>query len=167
MRVDNFLLGNFFLNFLFSWLVYVDQIGAATPKPCFVKDHGHSIGGGNYWTSGYREVFSQVRQKYPNQVIVTEENAEPYMDKVSGNLVLVGYLQTDYLSIPMYQAVYSPYYVSIGRIFDPSDFTDKDLFCVKLLQMFSFGSQMGWLLHSLFEFIVGNDFVPGSLSKEI
>ena len=38
--------------------VYIDQIAAAGPRPCFDKSHNHSIGGGNHWVSGYQNMLN-------------------------------------------------------------------------------------------------------------
>ena len=41
--------------------VYIDQIAAAGPEPCFDASHGHPIGGGSHWVSGYRKMLETVR----------------------------------------------------------------------------------------------------------
>ena len=34
--------------------VYIDQIAAAGPKPCFDPSHGHPLGGGSHWVQSVR-----------------------------------------------------------------------------------------------------------------
>ena len=34
--------------------VYIDQIAAAGPRPCWDPTHGHPVGGGSHWVEGYQ-----------------------------------------------------------------------------------------------------------------
>ena len=40
--------------------VYIDQIAAAGPRPCWDRSHGHSVGGGSHWVSGYQQLLTEV-----------------------------------------------------------------------------------------------------------
>lgn len=115
--------------------VYIDQIGAAGPKLCWDADHQHHLGGGTYWTDGYEDMLSamnarthiDVSGKHPP--IVTENNAEPYMDTLQGYLVLTAYRKSLALSpvkpvgespqrnsrlAPAFPAIYGGYFVGFG-----------------------------------------------------
>lgn len=37
--------------------VYIDQIAAAAPQPCFAKNHGHAAGGGDFWYKSYKALI--------------------------------------------------------------------------------------------------------------
>ena len=37
--------------------VYIDQIAAAAPQPCFAKNHGHAAGGGDFWYKSYKTLI--------------------------------------------------------------------------------------------------------------
>ena len=70
--------------------VYIDQIGAAAPKLCYDASHGHAVGGGSWWTDGYRALLQQTRTHAGDQAgLVTESNAEPYMGSLNSYLTLV------------------------------------------------------------------------------
>ena len=43
--------------------LYLDQISASMPAPCFDRTHGHPLGGGSHWTEGYRELMKTIREK--------------------------------------------------------------------------------------------------------
>ena len=67
--------------------VYIDQIASAVPKLCWDEVHEHSLGGGDFWNVGYEKMSSEIRDKLKGlhagaRPIVTEDNAEPYMNMV-------------------------------------------------------------------------------------
>ena len=91
---------------------HTDQIGSAIPKLCWDASHAHTLGGGDFWTEGYRAMMQAIDDRlysddkstvtktaaksastrspsactaYP---MVTEDNAEPYMSMVQGFLTL-------------------------------------------------------------------------------
>lgn len=145
--------------------VYIDQIGAADPKECYDPLHGHTLGGGAYWTEGYEEMLSSIQAamlpksdgKLPP--IVTENNAEVYMDHLQGYLTLTAFKKslaqspstsTDekvvaypHLS-PAFPMVYGGYFVGFGAEWFLTDLQDPDWFCGKLSAMLTSGAQMGW-----------------------
>ncbi|MBC7238461.1 MAG: hypothetical protein H5T69_21680, partial [Chloroflexi bacterium] len=87
--------------------IYIDQIGAAGSVLCFDKNHGHPLGGGGYWVSGYRELLGRVKEKVAGKVaITTENNTECYMDGVDAFLIWNPRYPSE---IPMMTAVYSGY----------------------------------------------------------
>jgi len=120
--------------------VYIDQIGAAGPKLCWDSEHEHHLGGGTYWTDGYEDMLTAMHTrtnvdkhgKHPP--IVTENNAEPYMDSLQGYLVLTAYRKSLAMSpqtntntntgtytqqsqsrlAPAFPAIYGGYYVGFG-----------------------------------------------------
>ena len=72
--------------------VYIDQIAAAGPRACFDPTHDHTLGGGNYWVTGYAKMLKNVRKAAGNNaVILTESNAEPFMNGINVFLTLVGF----------------------------------------------------------------------------
>ena len=65
--------------------IYVDQVGAAAAQACFDPTHGHPLGDGTAWVTGYEEFFTQMRSRTGDNVtLVTESNAEPYMQMING-----------------------------------------------------------------------------------
>ena len=140
--------------------VYIDQIGAADPKPCYDPLHGHTLGGGTYWTDGYKQMLSGIHEAVKPRSngyqppIVTENNAEVYMDGLQGYLTLVA-LKMSLAQLPAkspshyrrlspaFPFVYGGYYVGFGAEWFKTDFSDPDWFCGKLSAMFMTGTQMG------------------------
>eukprot|EP01064_Diplonema_japonicum_P011219 TRINITY_DN18489_c2_g1_i2.p1 TRINITY_DN18489_c2_g1~~TRINITY_DN18489_c2_g1_i2.p1 ORF type:complete len:866 (+),score=204.82 TRINITY_DN18489_c2_g1_i2:107-2704(+) len=130
--------------------VYLDQIASAGPKPCWDDSHGHTLGGGSHWSSGYQAMLQKARTKSGNNaVLLTESNAEPFMDGVTIYLTLVGYSSAPFEGerklVNAFGAIYGGYYYSMGAEFFQQDFTpNPDVFSAKLAKMLLFGSQLGW-----------------------
>jgi hypothetical protein len=124
--------------------VYIDQIAAADAKLCFDPDHDHSAGGGSYWNEGYHELYEQIRSKVPSKnFVITESNAEVFMASTNGYLVLAGYWDPNL--VPMFNAIYNDYAITLGQGFTQSDLIEQpDLFSTKFAMMFVYGSQLGW-----------------------
>ena len=121
--------------------LYLDQISASMPAPCFDRTHGHPLGGGSHWTEGYRELMKTIREKAVKRgVALTSENAaEPYMDSFDAHLTWFGHAYDD---VPMLPAVYSGYTVYFSCVSDKRDSLDS--FCAQNGQDFLWGIQIGW-----------------------
>ena len=127
--------------------VYVDQVGSQPPALCTDRSHNHTLLGGNYWRMGYRRMLelSRVRRAadQPYGVLVTEENAEAYMDQVGGYLLLEGYAN---FTVGSFSAVYGGYAITMGSIFMPVELTqDPRVFQAHVARMLVFGSALGWM----------------------
>ena len=129
--------------------VYIDQIGAAGAVPCFDPAHGHAPGGGHWWVGGYRAMLNAARDfAGPDAAILTESNAEPFMDGVNVYLTLVAFGRPPVGAqriVPVFPAIYGGYYVGAGAIFHTTDLRpDPDVFAAKVALQFTFGAQIGW-----------------------
>ncbi|MBI4028704.1 MAG: hypothetical protein HY360_27245 [Verrucomicrobia bacterium] len=95
--------------------VYLDTT-TGNAYQCFSKDHGHSVGGGNYWAQGNRRLLKRIRAAVKNgnpQGIVTGENpCEIYNDLVDGYLLYVAHFPTH---VPAFQAIYHDYVGTYGQ----------------------------------------------------
>jgi len=120
---------------------YVEQIGSATSHPCFDTAHGHSVGGGDYWASGYNTLLHNLDRR-ENVAFVTESNSEPYMGNLTGYLVIAGMYNCPVVN--MFSAVYGGYIVPLGQIFQQQDLMNPTWFAVKMANMFVLGVQLGW-----------------------
>ncbi|MBC7329601.1 hypothetical protein H5T88_04500 [bacterium] len=121
--------------------IYIDQIGAAGSVLCFDKYHGHPLGGGGYWVSGYRELLRRVKEKCAGKVVITtENNAEPYMDGVDAFLIWNPRHPNE---IPMMTAVYSGYTIYFSS--PTHGFSDKLSFAMVQGRDFIWGCQLGWM----------------------
>ena len=138
--------------------VYIDQIGSAVPKLCWDAVHEHSLGNGDFWTVGYEKMLTAINDRLVStsaRPMVTEDNAEPYMESIQGYLTLNAYkhsfaaspdgalASTSHMA-PAFPMVYGGYYVGFGAIWSRADFNDHNFWCGKLASMFVTGSQLGW-----------------------
>jgi len=121
--------------------IYLDQIGAAAPVSCFDASHGHPLGGGRYWTDGYRTMLKAIKKEAAKAgvALTTENNAEPYMDTVDGYLAWSPRTQED---VPLLPAVYSGYTTYFTSPQSSQDTTDA--FCTAQARDFLWGCQLGW-----------------------
>lgn len=88
--------------------LFMDQIGAAEPRPCWDPSHGHALGGGTYWFDGYRQLLSKAHGITSSRgaFLTTEGTGETWMSDVDGYLCVTYMLADD---VPFYPAVYSGY----------------------------------------------------------
>ncbi len=93
--------------------IYYDQVGCAAPRPCYNPAHGHPLGGGTWWTEGYREIFRRARESLAAKgvAIATEGTAECFIDLCDGQLVATAATGED---VPFLPAVYSGYTIYFG-----------------------------------------------------
>jgi len=121
--------------------IYLDQIGAAKPAPCYDPTHGHPLGGGGHWTTGYRTLLTPIKREAArrNIVLTTENTAEPYMDNIDAYLTWNPREQQD---VPLLPAVYSGFTVYFSS---PQSAKDSlDAFCAAQARDFLWGCQLGW-----------------------
>ncbi|WP_255168934.1 DUF6259 domain-containing protein [Natrononativus amylolyticus] len=138
--------------------VYLDQLGAYAPPDCVATDHGHPPGGGSYGVDGYRDLLAGIRadadETRPEFAVTTENNAEPYMDRLAGYLMWNS--ARDGL-IPLFPAVYGDYCATFGRQFFGCDLESGAAFRSKVAQCLVFGGQLGWLSHYVAEALLEDE----------
>lgn len=100
--------------------VYMDQ--ACLNYWCYNPNHGHSIGGGNYWVKGYLKMVERIREKTAaaNPVLTGEGSGEDWMAHLDGFLTLEASHErmsgiTPITVIPLFNAVYHEYALSFGQ----------------------------------------------------
>ena len=134
--------------------VYMDQIASFYPVLCFDPGHGHTIGGGNYWVSGYREMVKlankESRTVNPGTILTSEDHAETYLDLFDGNLACNSTSIAPEL-IPMFHHVYAGYALTFGRAtgrwhteWEGDEFTTGLPLIMRNAQLFIWGEQLGW-----------------------
>ncbi len=126
--------------------VYVDQVAAAQPPLCYDKTHGHPLAGGNWWTTdGYWPMLENLQQKmfklYPEKVLTTECNAEPYVHVFDG--YLTWHFQYDN-QIPLFAAVYGGKIQLFSRAYQGDSWKGLAM-RMKTGQALVFGEQLGWI----------------------
>jgi hypothetical protein len=125
-------------------IFYLDQIGAAEAAMCFNPDHGHPVGGGSWWTDGYRTMLARL--KSINDIdgrpisLTTENFAEPYLDTVDGFLMTRTRSGED---LPATPAIYGGYGVFFGIHQGEND--NLDSFVALHGRDFLWGCQPGWI----------------------
>jgi hypothetical protein len=121
--------------------IYLDQIGAAAPVPCFDPAHGHPLGGGRHWVDGYRVMLNRIKAEASAKGVglTTENTAEPYMDNIDTYLAWNPRYDTD---VPLLPAVYSGYTLYFTSPQDAQD--DLDAFVMAQGRDFLWGCQLGW-----------------------
>ncbi|MBQ3290421.1 MAG: hypothetical protein IJH50_13550 [Kiritimatiellae bacterium] len=89
--------------------IYYDQVNCAQWRTCYSRGHSHPAGGGAWWTSGYREAFTPIKEKFAaaGVPITSEGPCEAWMDLIDGALI-VG-RAPEATDVPFYPAVYSGY----------------------------------------------------------
>jgi hypothetical protein len=100
--------------------IYMDQ--AVLSLVDWSKDHGHDVGGGNYWMNGFRELAKDLRRRKGNRPtgFAGEGGGESWMPDLDAFLTLQ-VSQERYADpasgwevIPMFQAAYHPYALTYG-----------------------------------------------------
>jgi len=120
--------------------LYIDQIGAASPLQCMDPAHGHPLGGGSWWRSGYRDMLSRIHGAIPSEgFLTTESGADAFIGDFEGFMVQ-GW-QADGM-VPAFQAVYADVVRFFGMKTGVSHYNDQQFYC-KLGQAFAHGIQLG------------------------
>lgn len=123
--------------------VYIDQVAAAAPVECYDRSHGHPLGGGHWWTTrGYwpmlEELNAAIDQQFPDKMLTTECNAEPFTHVFDG--YLTWHFQYQH-AVPAFAAVYGGKIVMFGRS-DPG--SDVQAHLARTGQALVWGEQLGW-----------------------
>ena len=132
-----------------AWLVddlganalYLDQVAQTGPGACHDPSHGHSLGGGAWWTEGYRNMITPIRRHAAEKgvAITAEGSSEPFMDSLDAFLAWNERAPND---VPLLPAVYSGRTVYFSS---PQDRRDSlDAFCAVQGRDFLWGCQLGW-----------------------
>jgi hypothetical protein len=102
--------------------------------------HGHSLGGGGWWSSGYDEMLGRINAADPEaRFLTTESGVDAFVDDFEGFMVQ-GW-QADGM-VPAFQAVYADVVRLFGMKTGVSHYNDQQFYC-KLSQAFAHGIQLG------------------------
>jgi len=123
--------------------VYLDTT-TGNGYQCFSKDHGHSVGGGNYWAMGNRRYLKRVRDVVksvdPDGIMTGENACEIYNDLMDGYLL---YNHDNPAAVPAFQAIYHDYVGTYGQF---------------LATAAKIGEDYPWMLPIGISFINGDQF---------
>lgn len=126
--------------------VYIDQIAAAAPQPCWATNHGHACGGGDYWHKSYRNLMNSLRTYHlePGNILISEENAECYIDMFD-LLLTVNSPHDGCRIVPLFPMIYSDRLITSAYTYSPTDRVNRGDFLYQTMQCFLYGSQLGWV----------------------
>lgn len=126
--------------------VYIDQIGAAPGVPCWAKNHPHAQGGGEFWHKSYRELVENVRNKLqPEKILMTEENAECFLD-LFDVMLMVNTPQGTGNPVPLFPLVYSDRMMLTCFMYYPqTEKVNSMSFRMKNVLGLLWGAQLGWI----------------------
>lgn len=127
---------------------YLDVVSSYVPRPCFNTAHGHSIGGGTYWTEGYRQMLTEIRTKAEPHLSNLGLYSESFCDAYVGQLD--GFLTWDAVSenpLPLAMAVYHDRSIFAGLHTSANDSLEGAT--AKQSLLFSWGGVLGYLIFDL------------------
>lgn len=129
--------------------IYYDQVSCSPAFPCYNPNHGHPVGGGKWWTEGYRQALQPVHAAYAakNAPITSEQAGDFLPDVIDGYLLATVPLADD---VPFFTAVYSGYLTYHGIRMMPGN-TDEAFFAAHARQLL-WGVTPGWIFSWLLEY---------------
>lgn len=127
--------------------LYIDQVAAAAPYPCYAKNHPHPAGGGEFWYHSYNDMMAELRTKHlrKNNVVFSEENAECYIPSFDILLTVNTPHNPDCKIVPLYPLIYSDRVLTCAYTYSPYTDVTKGEFRYQNMQCFLYGSQLGWV----------------------
>lgn len=125
--------------------VYIDQVAAAAPAPCYDKSHGHPLGGGHWWVDGYWKMLGELQQEIarvsPEKMLTTESNAESYAKYFDAYLMCNSLGDRE---APLFPAVYAGKIQTFGQYMQRGDWDDLGRMAQRQGRVFTWGTQLWW-----------------------
>lgn len=127
--------------------VYIDQIAAAAPYPCYAANHDHPAGGGEFWYHSYRDMMKDLRRDHlrPGNVVFSEENAECYIPSFDILLTVNTPHSPICKIVPLYPLIYSDRVLTAAFTYSPYTDVRNGDFRYENMQCLLYGSQLGWV----------------------
>ena len=127
--------------------LYIDQIAAAAPQPCYAANHPHPAGGGEFWYHSYRDMMKELRDYHlkKNNVVFSEENAECYIPSFDILLTVNTPHSPDCKIVPLYPLIYSDRVLTSAFTYTPYTDVRENEFRYENMMCFLYGSQLGWV----------------------
>ncbi len=123
--------------------VYLDQICAEKAELCVDPAHGHALGGGGYWLTGYRQLMARVRAAVGEDVFLTTEcNWEGGIADFDALLMWHTFGPS---LVPLFAAVFGGQARTFGCRWE-DDLTTGDglIFADRMAMLLVWGAQLGW-----------------------
>lgn len=127
--------------------LYIDQIAAAAPYPCYAKNHNHPAGGGEFWYHSYRDMMRDLRKDHlrPGNIVFSEENAECYIPSFDVLLTVNTPHSPDCRIVPLYPMIYSDRVITVAFTYSPYTDVRNGDFRYENMQCLLYGAQLGWV----------------------
>lgn len=127
--------------------IYIDQIAAAAPYPCYAANHPHPKGGGEFWYHSYRDIMNDMHRDHirPGNIVFSEENSECFIPSFDILLTLNTPHNPKCKIVPLYPMIYSDRTQTAGYTYTPGTDVTTGAFRHINMQCFLYGSQLGWI----------------------
>ncbi len=127
--------------------LYIDQIAAAAPYPCYADNHNHPKGGGEFWYHAYRDMMDDLRRDHlrPGNIVFSEENAECYIPSFDILLTVNTPHSPDCKIVPLYPLIYSDRVLTTAFTYSPYTDVRNGDFRYENMQCLLYGAQLGWV----------------------
>lgn len=127
--------------------LYIDQVAAAAPYPCYASNHNHPAGGGEFWYNSYRDMMAELRESHlrKDNIVFSEENAECYIPCFDILLTVNTPHNPDCRIVPLFPLIYSDRVLTCAYTYSPYTDVTKGEFRYQNMQCFLYGSQLGWV----------------------
>lgn len=127
--------------------LYIDQVAAAAPYPCYARNHNHPAGGGEFWYNSYRDMMAELRESHlrKDNIVFSEENAECYIPCFDILLTVNTPHSPDCRIVPLFPLIYSDRVLTCAYTYSPYTDVTKGEFRYQNMQCFLYGSQLGWV----------------------
>ncbi|MCH5347256.1 MAG: hypothetical protein J1E63_09110 [Muribaculaceae bacterium] len=127
--------------------LYIDQIAAAAPYPCYAANHDHPAGGGEFWYESYCDIIDDMRANHlrDGNIIFSEENAECYIPVFDILLTVNTPHDPSCRILPLYPLIYSDRVLTTAYTYTPYTDVRNGDFRYQNMQCLLYGSQLGWV----------------------
>lgn len=127
--------------------LYIDQVAAAAPYPCYASNHSHPKGGGEFWYKAYKDIMDELRANHlkKGNIVFSEENAECYIPCFDILLTVNTPHNPKCKIVPLYPLIYSDRVLTCAYTYSPYTDVTKGEFRYQNMQCFLYGSQLGWV----------------------
>ena len=121
--------------------LFLDQIGAVGGRICIAPEHGHPVGGGDWYFAGYQKILERLHRTYraKDAFLTTEGSGEAWMNVIDGYLTVT---QRHPDMVPFLHSVYNGYTTWFCSPENHED--DDDSFWAAQAREVMWGQCLGW-----------------------
>ncbi len=120
--------------------LYLDMIGASSPRECMVSGHGHPLGGGDLWAEEHRRETLEINAANAGGRFLATEGGADYLAGAYDAFMVQGW-QADGM-VPAFQRVFSGKIMLFGMKTGVSQYPEQQFYS-KLSRAWAYGIQLG------------------------